>query len=46
MCLPILLRISYPLLEDLLCFLYELSMQINSIVRNSAWGIIFSEDEV
>ncbi len=44
--LPILLRISYPLLQDPLSLLYELTMQINGIVRDSAWSIILPEDEV
>lgn len=44
--LSILLRISYPLLKDLLCLLYELPMQVNSVVCDSAWCIVLPEDEV
>ncbi len=38
--LAILLRISDPLLQNLLCLLYKLPMQINRVVRNSPWRII------
>lgn len=44
--LSILLRISYPLLKNLLCLLYELSMQINTVVRDSARRIVLPEDKV
>ena len=44
--LSILLRISYPLLKYLLCLLYELPMQVNSVVRDSAWCIVLPEDQV
>lgn len=42
--LPILLRISDPLLQNLLCFLYKLSVQINRIVRHSPLRIILPKD--
>lgn len=42
--LPILLRISDPLLQNLLCLLYKLPVQINRIVRNSSWHIILPKD--
>jgi hypothetical protein len=44
--LSILLRISYPLLENLFCLLYELPMQIYCVVRDSALRIILSENIV
>jgi hypothetical protein len=42
--LPILLRISDSLLQNLLCFLYKLPVQINRIVGNSPLRIIFPKD--
>jgi hypothetical protein len=42
--LPILLRISDPLLQNLLRLLYKLPMQINRIVRNSSLRIVLPED--
>jgi hypothetical protein len=42
--LPILLRISNPLLQYLLRLLHKLSMQINRIIRNPSLGIIFPEN--
>lgn len=42
--LPILLRISDPLLQNLLRLLYKLPMQINRIVRDSSLRIVLPED--
>ena len=42
--LSILLCISDPLLQNLLCFFHELPMQINRIVCNSSKRIVLSEN--
>lgn len=44
--LSILLRISYPLLQDIFRLLYELSMQVNRVVRDSAGRIVLAEDVI
>lgn len=44
--LPILLRIPYPLLQDVFRFLYELAVQINRIVCDSTRRIVLAEDIV
>jgi hypothetical protein len=42
--LPILLRISNSLLQNILRLLYELPMQVYCIVRDSSCGVVLSED--
>jgi hypothetical protein len=46
MVLTLLLRITNPCLKNILRFLYELAVQINSVVRNSSWSIVLPEDVV
>lgn len=44
--LPVLLRISYPLFQDPLCFLNVLPMQVNRVIGHPPRGIVLSEDEI
>ena len=44
--LPSRLRISYPLFQYLLRLLYELSVKVNRVARNSTLGIVLPEDEL
>jgi hypothetical protein len=41
-----LLRMSNPLLQNMLRLLYKLPMQINGIIRDSSRRIVLSEDVV
>ena len=44
--LPILLCISYPLFQDIFCLFYELSVQVDRVVRDSTGRIVLAEDIV
>ena len=44
--LPSRLGISYPLLQYLLGFFHVLSMEVNRVARDSAFGVVLSEYEI
>lgn len=44
--LPILPRVSDPLLKNILCLLYKLSMQIDRIIGDSSRRIILAENVI
>lgn len=43
--LPALLRVANALLENLLCFLDELTVQVDCVGVDFAHGVVFAEDE-
>lgn len=46
MCLALLLGISDPVLQDILCLLHKLSMQINRVICDSALRIVLAENVI